>query len=250
MYIKQLNINTCLLLSCDYPTAVELMIDSINKKEKHIFSHLNLYNYYLVDKYNLLKEELSEKIKLFFEGIGLKTFFFLMGKGSNKDINGTDLQPVLFKKLSHDGLSVFLIGANSTVIEKAFKNIKTINPQLIINGIQHGYIQVDEESGVVKRINDSDADLLIIGMGTFKEFQFINRNYELLNVKAIWNVGGLFDFISGSKPRAPKIFRIIRLEWLFRLLIEPRQKFIRIFYVPFWFIFHLIKVKLFSYNSN
>ncbi len=246
MYTKEIYINTCRFLSCDYSSAVELILEGIIKNEKLVFSHFNLYNYYLINKHNLMTKRHSEKLQNFFEGIGLKSIYFLIGKGLNKDVNGTDLQPVLFKNLSDNGIAVFLLGADSIVIESAVTNIKKTFPFLQIKDYINGYFTFDEEMNVLNKINDSKSDLLIIGMGTLKEFEFINRNYDSLKVKAIWNVGGLFDFLSGSKPRAPKVLRLLRLEWLFRLLIEPRKKFIRIFYVPIWFIIHLLKINIFK----
>ena len=233
------------VISCNYPSSVEMIIHSILNNEKIIFSHINLYNFYLLKKFSEDDNLLLYPGIYFFEGIGLKIIMLLFGKKFKHDINGTDLYPVLFKKLIENRLSVFLVGSTNEVIEKVNSNLNKDYPALLIKNYQAGYFTIDEENNVIAEINESSPDLLILGMGMDKELAFISRHYNELKVKAIWNVGGLFDFISGTKPRAPKILRIIRFEWLFRFMLDPGHKFFRNFFVPFWFIFHytLIKIK-------
>jgi len=85
-------------------------------------------------------------------------------------------------------------------------------------------------------ITDALPYLLILAMGMQKESDFIFENYNNISAGAIWCVGGLFDFISGNLVRAPKIIRKLRLEWLFRFLLQPKAKFQRIVITPFWFL--------------
>jgi len=88
---------------------------------------------------------------------------------------------------------------------------------------------------VVRRINRSGAQLLLVGRGAPLQDEFILRWYLELDVRVVWAVGGLFDFLSGTKPRAPDALRRLHLEWLYRLAREPRRMWFRNLPVPLWF---------------
>jgi N-acetylglucosaminyldiphosphoundecaprenol N-acetyl-beta-D-mannosaminyltransferase len=173
---------------------------------------------------------------MFCEGIGLKSAVFLTGQGWNNDTNGTDLFPILFKHLSNHKMKVFLLGASRQVIDKTVQNINNMFPEIIISGYHHGYIEKSDYSRISGIITDASPDLLILAMGMRMESDFIFENYNNISAGAIWCVGGLFDFISGNLVRAPKIIRKLRLEWLFRFLLQPKAKFQRIVITPFWFL--------------
>jgi N-acetylglucosaminyldiphosphoundecaprenol N-acetyl-beta-D-mannosaminyltransferase len=152
------------------------------------------------------------------------------------------MYPLLFKELTRTGNSIFLLGSEQNVIEKAFVNLKRAYPKVNILGFHSGYFNQDEENELVDKLNKLNPDLLILGMGFIKEADFIMRNFDKLNFKVIWNVGGLFDFISGRYKRAPKLLLKLRLEWLYRFIQAPVQKFERTFIVPFWFLFKLFNI--------
>jgi len=201
-----------------------------------------MYNYYLVQKHFSLENPIIKNATKLFEGVGMKTGAYLTGRGWNTDINGTDLYPFVFSLLSGTSKSVFFLGGEESVIEKAVIKTKSIYPELKIDGYHHGYFTGEDDEKVVTIINQTAPGLLVIGMGICRELEFILRNSELLNVRAIWAVGGLFDFVSGITRRAPMWVRAIRLEWLFRFFHQPLRKFSRNIIVPFWFICHLIRL--------
>ena len=156
---------------------------------------------------------------------------------------------LVFEKLSNSGKSVFFLGSKEAIITKAIEKITNSFPDLIISDYHNGFFPEKDDDRIVSLINSSNPDILIIGMGTINEINFLNRNYSKLKVKTIWHVGGLFAFISDDIPRAPLFMRKIRLEWLFRFFMEPIKKFPRISKLPFWFLLHLIKLA-FGYQNN
>ncbi|MGA2298977.1 MAG: WecB/TagA/CpsF family glycosyltransferase, partial [FCB group bacterium] len=241
--IKSICINSLNLTSCEYSEAVKLIYDSLSAQSSNCFIHLNLYNYYLINKVKPVQNYVLQHSKLFFEGIGMKIGSLLTGQGWNSDINGTDLYPLLFKELSQSLKTVFFLGAEESIIREAVSKIENAFPSLKIAGFNHGYFKKNEEETIVTMINISNPDLLILGMGMVKEIDFINKHYSHLKVGSTWCVGGLFDFISGKHKRAPQFIRTLKIEWLFRFLQQPRKKFTRNFIVPFWYYFHLFKTQ-------
>ncbi len=219
-----------------YNSIVDEIISSACGNSKNIFIHLNLNNFSILKKDGRLLNRYGTQCRLFCEGIGLKSAVFLTGQGWNNDTNGTDLLPILFEHLANHKMKVFLFGASRQVIEKTVVNIKNSFPDVIISGYHHGYIEKSDYSSISRIITAASPDLLILAMGMQKESDFIFENYNNISAGAIWCVGGLFDFISGNLVRAPKIIRKLRLEWLFRFLLQPGAKFQRIVVTPFWFL--------------
>src|SRR6185503_18447536 len=94
---------------------------------------------------------------------------------------------------------------------------------LRIAGAHHGFLARGEEAAVAREIRASGAALLVQGRGCPLQEEFALRWATELGVAVAWSVGGLFDFIAGVRPRAPGWVRRARLEWLFRLVLEPRR---------------------------
>lgn len=224
----------------------DIMLALMNQK-KTIFVHLNMFNFTILTENDDFLSRYSEYSRLYFEGIGMKIAAYILGQSWNNDTNGTDLYPILFNQLEKQELRIYLLGATEVVINNAVTNIKAYFPKIQLSGYSSGFFSEDNESKIVDDINSSGCDLLILGMGMYREADFLFKNYELLNVSAIWCVGGLFDFVSGNLPRAPKAIRKIRLEWLYRFFVEPKAKFKRTFITPLQFF---PKIIYHHYTSN
>lgn len=126
------------------------------------------------------------------------------------------------------GLSFYILGASAVEHEKAVENIKKIYPNLKIAGHRNGYFKPEDEKRICADIVGSGADILWIGLGKPKEQNFCIRNIqELKGVGWIKTCGGLFDFLSGRNSRAPKWMQDNGLEWLHRLVGDPRRFFLR-----------------------
>jgi N-acetylglucosaminyldiphosphoundecaprenol N-acetyl-beta-D-mannosaminyltransferase len=233
------NLNSFEIVSCSYYEAIKLFMELLDSGKKTIISHFNLYNFYILSKENYSKYK-SKNTILFFEGIFLKIFMFLKIKKILPDVNGTDLSKYVFDELRKTGKKIFLLGAEQEISESV-RNRLAGEESLSIAGFHNGYFNFEEESVIIDKINSSGAEVLINAMGFSKEMNFAIANYGRLNVKIIWNVGGLFDFLSGHRKRAPEIMRVLGLEWLFRLIQEPEKKLFRNLYPPVWFVIMVIK---------
>jgi beta-1,4-glucosyltransferase len=241
--MKRFSFNDVEFVSCDYVEATELIIDALQSDKIHVFSHLNLYNFYLLcrNKFNYNHPAIVNHF--FFEGIFLKIGMFALGKGWLKDTNGTDLSEYIFKEFSKMNIKLFLLGADESTIgltlEKMICKLKSN-----VVGFYHGFFSQVNESDILQIINSLGADALISGMGFKKEIVFAYNNSDKLNVRLIWNVGGLFDFLSEKKKRAPEFLRKIKMEWLYRFCLEPGKKFFRNVIPPIWFFILLVKLFL------
>lgn len=117
---------------------------------------------------------------------------------------------------------IFLLGAGDGVAEKAAQTLKSKNPRLVIAGTFAGSPRENDAAQIVRRINDTKPHLLLVAYGAPAQDMWIAKHLpQLTSVRVAMGVGGTFDFIAGTAKRAPKIFRSIGLEWLWRLMLQP-----------------------------
>lgn len=157
------------------------------------------------------------------DGIGLKLAGRLLTRGIRQNVNGTDMFPLLCAGLAQAGRRLYLLGGRPGVPEAVAGWIQRHAPGLTICGIHHGYFAAQEEEAVIAEIAASEADVLLVALGAPRQDLWIARNLGRLHVPVAMGVGGLFDFYSRLIPRAPQWLRELGLEWVYRLLQEPRR---------------------------
>ena len=147
----------------------------------------------------------------------------LEGENLPERVTGVDLMQNLVDRAVKERLSLFFLGARPTVVERLVERYRELHPEIRIAGYRDGYFDRSQEDAIVHEINASGAHMLLIGMPTpFKEV-WAQKHRERLGVPLILGVGGSFDVVAGFIPRAPVWMRHAGLEWLWRLLREPRR---------------------------
>lgn len=122
------------------------------------------------------------------------------------------------------GVTFYMLGATSRVVERAVEYLHALYPRLRIVGYRDGYFGRTEEDEVVADINLKRPDILWLGLGAPIEQVFAVRNRDRLRqVGLIKTSGGLFDFLSGKCRRAPEWMQSAGLEWAYRMYLEPRR---------------------------
>ena len=149
--------------------------------------------------------------------VGLK---FKDNKGYSQ-ITGVDMFNSLADNACKYDKKVYLYGAKKEVIEKTVNVLKEKYIKLNICGYMSGY---SKEKDVLYDIKKCKPDYLFVGIGSPKQEEFIIRNEKLFrNISVIMPVGGTFDVVSGLKKRAPIIYQKLHLEWLYRMIKEPKR---------------------------
>jgi exopolysaccharide biosynthesis WecB/TagA/CpsF family protein len=140
----------------------------------------------------------------------------------------TDLFDVVARKAEAAGLTFYLLGADEAENAAAVTNVRKRYPGLKIVGHSHGYLRGEALRAKVEEINAQAPDYLWVALGVPAEQAFAEEfKARLSNVGVIKTSGGLFNFLSGSRPRAPQWMQNIGLEWAWRLWLEPRRLFWR-----------------------
>jgi len=125
------------------------------------------------------------------------------------------------------GLSFYLLGSTEEVNGACASALAARYPNLKIAGRRDGYFTPAEEDAAIDAINASGADVLWVGLGVPKEYEFCVRNRHRLKVGWMVTCGGCFNFAAGDYTRAPRWMQEAGLEWLYRLVREPKRLFWR-----------------------
>jgi len=211
-------------------TVAENKLRHGNETQSHttrlgFFVNVNSVNLSITDS-NFF-QQLTKANALFADGSGMrlaaKKAGFLL-KGNN---NGTDMLPHLCKRCIESNQSLYLFGALPGVAEKAADKLINQFPGLNIAGTNHGYKKDNNDEAIITKINNSGCDVLLVAMGSPLQEQWLLKYRDQLKCKTALAVGGLFDFYSGSISRSPMWLREMGMEWVWRLIQEPRNKFHR-----------------------
>lgn len=151
----------------------------------------------------------------------------LLGHRVPTRVPTTEMIYPIAEMLARRRFPVYLLGGLPESVEAAASRLRRDYPGLEIAGVQHGYFGPAEERLVIERINRSRARVLLVGMGNPKQEKWVWQHLGELRPNAILTCGGLYDWVSGRKRRAPAWLHRIGLEWLWRLLSEPRRLFLR-----------------------
>lgn len=157
------------------------------------------------------------------DGVGLELAAKLHGSHFAANLNGTDLGPELGRAIAARGLSLFLLGAAPGVAERAAERLRELAPGLQIVGTCDGFDGLRDPQAAIAAINASGADMVWMATGVPHQDLWLAAHANALNARYLLGVGALLDFLSGRISRAPIWMRRVRLEWLWRLGLEPRR---------------------------
>lgn len=152
-------------------------------------------------------------------------------KPIKEKICGSDLVPDLCELAAQKGYSIFLLGAAEGVAAKAAENLKKNNSGLKVAGVYSPPYGFEKDKNEIDKINKmlfaSNADMLFVGMGVPKQDIFIYENMNKYQIPMSFSIGATIDFEAGIQKRAPKWINRIGMEWLYRLVRDPKRMFKR-----------------------
>jgi len=175
------------------------------------------------------------------DGVGMEIAARLFRTELGENLNGTDLFPELCREAQEEGVGIFLLGGQSGVANGAADWATTNFPALRIAGTESGFFAAEDEDDLIERINCSHAGIVLVGLGVPLQEKWIARNRHRINAPVVMGVGGLFDYYSGRIPRAPKLIRACKSEWVWRLAMEPRRMATRYIWGNAQFLAHAVR---------
>lgn len=167
----------------------------------------------------------------------------LLKKKLPERVAGVDLMIELVKLCCEKNYSIYLLGAKQSVVEQTRDVLMDKYSNLNIKGIHNGYFKEEQWDNISKELKKLKPDIVFVGITSPTKEYLIEYLQNDGNKSVFMGVGGSFDVISGNIPRAPKWMQKCNLEWLFRVIQEPRRLFKRYFVGNLKFIKLVIKEK-------
>jgi exopolysaccharide biosynthesis WecB/TagA/CpsF family protein len=189
-----------------------------------IVSWLNAHAVMLARSNRAFSGAISQSDLIFRDGIGVSLLMRMLGIDPRGNMNGTDLIPQIVR--AYQGRSVALFGTVEPYLSQAADAFLQMGAHVVatMDGFQ-------EPQAYLERLDGLEVDLVVLGMGMPKQEGIATLlAAHLAKPCVILNGGAILDFVAGRFPRAPHAWRQLKLEWLFRLLIEPRRLWRR--YLP------------------
>lgn len=168
-----------------------------------------------------LREMLNGADLMLPDGAGVVLASKLLRTPVKQKVAGVDFAAGLLGILERNGQSLYLLGGKTGIGELAAQKMLEAHPQLRIAGIADGYFQ--DEAPVIAKINASGADALFVCLGAPKQERFMVQHQQELHVHLMAGLGGSLDAFAGTVQRAPAWMIRLNLEWLYRLIREPKR---------------------------
>jgi len=157
------------------------------------------------------------------DGVGVALAARMKGRRFPENLNGTDFTPRLLALAAARGWNVYLLGGTDGTASEAAANLCRQIPNLRVVGTHHGYVSTDKTTEVIDGIRAAKSDVVVVGMGNPAQEYWLAANLGATGAQIGIGVGAFLDFAAGRVARAPGWLRRARLEWVWRLGIEPRR---------------------------
>lgn len=203
--------------------AVRLVNDTIDARGRLQIGVVNAAKLVNMSRQPDLRRAVLSCDVVFADGMSVVWASRLLARRLPERVAGIDLMEAILAHGNARGWRVYCLGAEEHVLASALSAFAKRYPGVQFVGSHHGYFTPDDERDVVARIRAARPDVLLVGMTSPWKEQFIARWNQDLNVPVCHGVGGSFDVAGGKVRRAPAMWQRAGLEWLYRVLQEPRR---------------------------
>lgn len=177
-----------------------------------------------------LRRILADADLVLCDGMPLVWASRLLGNALPERVAGSDLVPQLLGEAERQGWRVFFLGGTNESVARAAENVQARHPRLQLVGAYSppfkALLEMDHD-GIVQRVRVARPDILLVAFGCPKQEKWISMQFKQAGVPLSIGVGATIDFLAGSVRRAPLWMQRTGVEWIFRLLQEPRRLFRR-----------------------
>lgn len=204
-------------------TKSELYEEIINRRKVNIISGNSEILYKGFKDRNLNRIYKDKDSLIIADGAGTILASKILGDPIVKKIAGIDFMEYIIKKSTEENLNIYLLGAEEETVKGCFNNLNNKYKAINIVGFHHGYFDINNCDELINEINLLKTNILFVAMGSPKQEIFIDKYMDVLNCNITMGVGGSFDIFAGNLKRAPKVFIKLNLEWLYRIIKEPKR---------------------------
>lgn len=225
----------------------KLPLSKIPENEKCIINTINPHSYCEAKKDNHFERALLSSDILLPDGIGIVIASrFLLGEKIKK-VAGDDVHSFLLKRANRNFQKIFYIGASLNTLNLITKRINVDYPNIQVSTysppFRSEFTEMDS-SRMINAINKEQPDIVFVGMTAPKQEKWVFENKEKISSNMIVSIGAVFDFYSGNIKRPGLVWIKLGLEWMPRLIKEPKRLWRRSFVSTPKFLFEIFKEKL------
>lgn len=200
----------------------EILSDNLKNNKKTFVVTANPETFMISEKNEDVRKMLLDKETIMVpDGIGVLKAGKKIGYNIEERITGIDIANELLKFGNEQKKSIYLFGSKQEVIDSMKIVIKEQYPNLKLVGTSNGY--VTDKDKVFDEIVKLEPDIVLVALGIPLQEMLIYKHLDRFKKGIFVGVGGSFDVMSGIKKRAPKIFIKLNLEWLYRIMKEPKR---------------------------
>ena len=212
---------------CDSQAILDSIKRCIEAEQKAIILSGNVHSFNLAYRHRWLQAYLNQADIVRLDGAGVRLGAWILGHKTPSRMTWADFAWSLAEFAELHGFTFFLLGANPGVADKATTRLQERFPDLHIVGVHHGYfdktLDSSENTTIIQKINAVKPNILILGFGMPLQERWLMENWDRIEANVVLTGGAVFDYISGELRRAPRWMTDHGLEWLGRLIIEPRR---------------------------
>jgi exopolysaccharide biosynthesis WecB/TagA/CpsF family protein len=204
----------------DHDEALATVLDAIAQR-RHL--RLAFCNAHLVNlaAHDAILRRLLAGFLVLADGIGVDIGSRLLhGAPFPANLNGTDFVPALLAAAPMR-LHVGLVGGRPGVADRAARRLSQDHPRHRFEVVSHGFFAAEAEPAMLRGLAANPPDILLVAFGNPRQERWIADRLSETHCAVAAGVGALFDFLAGEVARAPEAVRALRLEWLYRLWLEP-----------------------------
>lgn len=197
------------------------LLNDIDEDKKSFIVAINPEKIMHGTKDQELKELLNSATYQIPDGHGIVVLSKRQGGNIKKRVTGCDLFQQLCQLAAKEGKKVFLYGAKPGVAEQTKSILEQRYSGLNVVGTLDGFVM--DKTLIIDTINKAKPDFLFVALGSPAQEKWIKENMDQLDAHIFQGVGGSFDVVSGNIKRAPKWMQKMGLEWLHRVILEPKR---------------------------
>lgn len=217
---------------------------------KLLINTINAFSYVNARKDALFAEALKNSDILIPDGISIVKACRFIGAESQpaERIAGWDLFVYEMERTNRKGGKVMFLGSSDNVLELIRKRVGVEYPNICVDTFSPPYkdcFDKEDDEKMINAVNQSNPDLLWIGMTAPKQEKWAYTHIDRLEVNChIGTIGAVFDFFAGTVKRAPEAWQRAGLEWLYRLVKEPRRMWRRYLLGNVQFLLYMLEEKI------
>jgi len=234
------------IMSMGYPIFKD-SLRNISLRRKMMINTINQYSYCMAEKDPKFKQALKSSCILLPDGVAIVAAVKLLNGQNIKKIAGADLHQNLLEELNRTGGSCFYMGSSENTLQKIEDRLEGEYPNVKAGFYSPPFkaqFTKTDNAQIIQAVNAFKPDVLFIGMTAPRQEKWAYAHKDQLDAKTICSIGAVFDFYAGTVERPSAIWINLGLEWLGRLVKEPRRMWKRYIYYGPVFIYKVLREKV------